>query len=172
MGMLPAALLNVLVLQTLTFSRSRLALSAVFVPLLAWLAYRTLPRLRPLRSKDWAGLLLATAMPALLACAALSDYPQNTYWLSSQRTVQVQTAQFSRGQTLDIKWLQTSLGDVSLGSFRPIPDWVSAYQLRTADQEQAEARPAQCRAGRRLRAAAPRCQQSFLTEPRGRAREV
>jgi hypothetical protein len=113
----PAFLFYLLLLQPPVVSRSRLAISALLVPALAMLAYRTLPQTRRFLSpKDWTVLLMSSGIFSILAALPLSQAPQKIYLLTPQHTLRIEAVQIAEGQVVRLNWFHTSLGDVSLDS--------------------------------------------------------
>ncbi len=120
---LPAFLFYLLVLQLPFISLSRLGLAVLLIPLLALIAYRTIPRMQALVRRDWAILILVSMLYSAVVSFAFSSYPEKTYLFSPQHTLKIDVTNFVQGQNLVITRFQTSLGDVSLSSFRDLAGW-------------------------------------------------
>lgn len=120
----PAFLFYLLVLQPPVLSRSRLALSAILVPVFAAIAYRTLPRVRQSLSRTQRLALLAgSALLSLLAAVPLSQASTKTYLFGAQHSLRVEVVKVSAGQQVELRWFHTSLGDISLDSVSTGDGW-------------------------------------------------
>jgi len=133
----PAFLFYVLVLQPTTISLARLAVSALLVPALATLGYKTSLRFRLLSAAHWLRVLAASAAAAGLAVLILSINPGKTYLFYGPHTLRIQPVGISDEQAIELRWFNTMLGDVSFDTFQQDGDWQrSAGGLRlTADSE-------------------------------------
>ncbi len=119
----PAFLFYMLVLQLPFVSRSRLGLSALLVPFLAFIAYRSIPRFQSLSLNYWLILVIGSGILSLFGSVALSFNSEKTYLLSPQHTLEIEILKFTKGQVLELNRFQTSLGDVSYDSFQDNNGW-------------------------------------------------
>jgi len=133
----PAFLFYVLVLQPTTISLARLAVSALLVPALAILGYKISIRFRLLSTANWLRVLAASAAAAGLAVLILSINPGKTYLFYGPHTLRIQPVGISDGQAVELRWFNTTLGDVSFDTFQQDGNWQrSAEGLRlTANSE-------------------------------------
>ncbi len=121
---LPPLMLFLLVLQPLVLSRSRLALTLLLIPILAWMMYRTVPAWSShVSRRDWVALAVVSGVVAMLAAVPLSQAESKSFVFAPRHTLRIDTLQLSAGQTIELKWFHTSLGDVSLNALAGAGGW-------------------------------------------------
>jgi len=119
----PAFLFYLLILQLPFVSKTRLAISALLIPFLAFVAYRGIPKFQFFPLRYWLIIIIGSGILASLEGTSLSFYPEKNYLFSSQHTLKIEIIKFINDQTLNINRFQTSLGDVSYNSFQANNDW-------------------------------------------------
>lgn len=119
----PAFLFYLLILQLPFVSKTRLAISALLIPFLAFVAYRSISKFQFFPLKYWLIIIIGSGILASLEGTALSFYSEKNYLFSSQHTLKIEIIKFINGQALNINRFQTSLGDISYDSFQANNGW-------------------------------------------------
>lgn len=133
----PAFLFYVLVLQPPVPSLSRMAISALFVPVLAMLGYKTSAHFGLFSRTHWVRLLAASAIAAGLATLILAHNAEKSYLFAGPHTLRVEPLGLSGDQSIELRWFTTTIGDVSFDTLQEQEGWMrSADGLRvTAGSE-------------------------------------
>jgi hypothetical protein len=122
-AVLPAFLFYVLILQPKTPSVSRLALSALLLPALAYLGYRAAPRLHLLSRTQWFALLVAAAATTAASAPGLSMHKEKAYLFHGPHRIEIRPLRLTDDQSIELRWFSTALGDVSLDALPRTGEW-------------------------------------------------
>lgn len=118
-----AALTYLLVLQTHPPSLRRLALTALLVPILALTGYQARPDFSSRNRSVLMRLLVAAFAASILAGLGLIRNPEKSYLFAGQHILRIEPVRISDGQSVEVRWFTTELGDVSLNSFENQGGW-------------------------------------------------
>ncbi len=119
----PAFLVYSSLFQLPLLSRLRLGIPTLLFLLLAFVAHQMIPRLESLEPRHWLVLLVGCAVVACFGSAALFFFPEPTSIYSPQHELRIDASSFQPGQTLEVRSLETSLGNISYSSFVDVTGW-------------------------------------------------